>query len=560
MTKTLLCGINSKYIHSSLAVWYLKAYADSDKQNIKIIEWTINNDREKLVTNIVGEKPDVVAFSCYIWNIRYVYSIIPKIKQALPNAKIILGGPEVSYNSEDVIKYNDVDFVISGEGEVPFKCLLDSINDNTAQNGIEGVFGKDFSSTAYVSCEIPPSPYTEEYFDMLGDRMVYFETTRGCPFSCSFCLSGRCGGVKYFPLERVKSEIVSLANTKTKTIKFVDRSFNANNKRALEIVNFITESSGKLFKKEVEFHFEVAGDIMSAELIDAFMNAPKGLFRLEIGLQSFNERTLEFINRKTDTDKLKRNIALLLKNNNVHVHIDLIAGLPHEDLVSFKNGFNTAFNLKPQVLQLGFLKLLHGSPMEDNPMGEFDSNPPYSVLHTPWLSEDDLAELSLVEEALEKLYNSARFKNLLTRASQYFESAYQMFKLFSESIEWVLGESLDEFTFKVFKFFSLYIEEEELREIMCSERLRINSSCKLPIFLRDKDYTMGKLLRIIDDNTEYKRISGTKRAATYLKSSKEMFWVDYSDENYEDNKYNYNKVSIDIESIQLNKQTEDKRD
>lgn len=553
MKKTIICTVNSKYIHSSLAPWYLKASASEIDIDIQVLEWTINRSADELFNIFTTQKPDVVAFSCYIWNIQYLLPLIDKVKTAMPNTIIILGGPEVSYNSTDVLNKTMADYIISGEGEIPFAKIMSAIANNTEIKGIDGVFGRSFSnelfanelfaSETFVSCEMPPNPYTDEYFNSLNGRIVYFETVRGCPFSCSFCLSGRCGGMKYFPMNRVKKDILALANSGTKTIKFIDRSFNVNAKRALEIIEFISENYGDKIPKTVEFHFEIAGDILTKDIITALNKAPFGLFRTEIGLQSFNEKTLEAVNRKTNTQKLKDNITALLKPSNVHVHIDLIAGLPHENFESFAESFNTAFALKPHVLQLGFLKLLHGSPMEENPMGEFEQTAPYQVKNTPWLDENELKRIHLAEEALERLFNSGRFTDLIYFASDYFENSFDMFLKFGEESGWTQGESLDEFTEKVFNFFSKYVDNKKLKDIMICERLATNSSGKLPMILRDNEHKMGGLLVALDKTEIHKRKKSVKRAAAFLQTSNEIAFVDY-DKAEKNGRYKIQKVML----------------
>ncbi|MFI3325759.1 MAG: radical SAM protein [Clostridia bacterium] len=548
MTNAIICIVNSKYIHSSLAPWYLKASVTDENINIDILEWTINRSRDELFERIRKENPKVLALSCYIWNIEYILPLVNQIKTANPEIIIVLGGPEVSYNSREVLDNSLADYVISGEGEIPFAKIMTAISSGSKIEGIDGVFGKDFDSETFISCETPPNPYTKEYFDSLNTRIVYIETVRGCPFSCSFCLSGRCGGMKYFPMDRVKNDIITLANSGTKTIKFIDRSFNVNAKRALEIILFICENYDENIPKNVEFHFEIAGDILTKEIISALNTAPKGLFRVEIGLQSFNEKTLNAVNRKTNIEKLKQNITALVVPKNVHVHIDLIAGLPYENFDSFKESFNTAFSLNPNVLQLGFLKLLHGSPMEENPMGNFSKTAPYQVINTPWINENELARLHFAEEALERLYNSERFTDLLNFAIDYFDNAFDMFLKFGEESGWKYGESLDEFTTKTYNFFSIYTDKTKLKDIMIEERLSSNSVGKLPPVLRNENYKMGKLLVALDKHENLKRQKSVKRSAAFLESTGEIIYIDYT-QKQENGRYKINKILLsEVES------------
>ncbi len=529
MKKVILSSVNSKYIHSSLAVWYLKNNVNVDNVNIEILEWTINKDKDEFVECLVKEDADIYAFSCYIWNIEYVLYTVKKVKEERPNSIIILGGPEVSYNSRDVLDNNDVDFIISGEGEIPFNKLIDNLCTGESTEGIDGVFTKTGDSEIFVSNIMPSSPFTDEYFDNLSGRIVYFETSRGCPFSCSFCLSGRKEGVRYFDIDYVKSELIKLANSGTKTIKFVDRTFNSSASRAVQIVKLIKNEYEINIPKGVEFHFEIAGDILTEEFITEISSVPKGLFRIEIGLQTFNENTLTYINRKTSTKRLIANIEKLISCENIHVHIDLIAGLPLEDYTSFKESFNIAYKLKPNVLQLGILKLLHGSPMDSDRQGEFSKQPPYEVKYTPWLSESDIELVMEVEEVLDKLFNTERFKRFLSYVSKYYDNSFDMFLDIAQNCDLNAGESLDLTTEKLYKYFVDREDNCVLKDVMIEERLLTNKSGKFPYVLRDDEYKMGKLIAKLDMFKEFRKQSGVKRAAAYLRSTGEVIWVDYTD-------------------------------
>ena len=415
--KVIISCLNSKYVHASLSPWCLLAGVREFSKNsydISVMESTINGDITDFAHKIIGEKPDVVSFSCYIWNITKNLEICRIIKEN-HNCKIVLGGPEVAYRQKDVLmKYDFIDFVLSGEGEWTFPDFLDKINGELSlvsglsyrKNGeIVTIPEKEYTDT-------PPSPFTDEFFDNLKGRISYIETSRGCPYRCAFCLSGRCSTLRFFDLDRVKSDIIKLANSGTQTVKFVDRTFNADYKRANEILTFIKENYGKDIPQNVCFHFEIAGDILKESTLEILASMPKGAVQLEIGMQSFNEETLKAINRKTDTKKLTQNIQKLISFNNMHIHIDLIAGLTGEDLESFKNSFNTGYSLKAHMLQMGFLKLLYGADMRENSEKypcTFTDVPPYEVTSTPWLSNDEIVMLKKCEDAVDRLYNSGRF-------------------------------------------------------------------------------------------------------------------------------------------------------
>ncbi len=485
--KLVIVSINSKYIHSSLAAWYLySSVKDSKLECATVLEWTINRNIDELVENENISSANVIAFCCYIWNIEYVKSAVRQIKTKHKAVKIIFGGPEVGYSCKNYLNSMYADYVISGEGEVPFLKLIESLKKCDYEPTIEGVHRKNFDGGTYFDNAIPESPYTTEYFEALEGRIAYIETTRGCPFRCSFCLSGRDENIKLFPLDRVRSEILKLAHSGTRTIKFTDRSFNAFSKRALEIVEYIKQEVAPTLKNKVEFHFEIAGDILTQELIDSFTSAPKNLFRLEIGLQSFNQETLNEIDRQTDIPKLKKNIELLTKENNLHVHIDLIAGLPFETISSFKHGFNSAYSLKPDVLQLGFLKLLPGSPMSNNSKGDFSTTAPYEVKNTPWLSEEQLDLLRNIEHVLEKLSNSGRFDETLRLVSPLFETPYELFSEVAQNVGAPHKEELFTFAARLYDFLSIRADNAKLLEAMQKDMKNLNPVGRTPKFLRER--------------------------------------------------------------------------
>ena len=393
--------LNSKYIHASLSPWCLlvgvREFGKSDV-NATVVESTINADLDELSESV--NAADVYAFSCYIWNIEQTLYVCRKLKEK-HDCKIVLGGPEVAYRASDILeKYDFADFVLSGEGEFNFPKLIDALHSASSFYTVDGLTfrenGKIVSIPEMVYTDTPPSPYCREFFDNLNSRICYIETSRGCPYRCAFCLSGRCGNLRYFDMDMVKENIILLSNSGTKTVKFVDRTFNANYKRANEIFQFIKDNYGTKIPVGVCFHFEIAGDILHEETLKILSEMPHRSVQLEIGMQSFNEQTLRLINRKTDIKKLIKNIKTLLSFNNMHIHIDLIAGLTGENFESFKNSFNTGYNLHAHMLQMGFLKLLYGSDMRENSDKypcEYSDKPPYEVTSTPWLTAAEILKL-----------------------------------------------------------------------------------------------------------------------------------------------------------------------
>ena len=488
--KVVLACLNSKYIHASLAPWCLASGVDAFSVNSFepiVMESTINKEVSEFAEKIIERKPFAVGLSCYIWNITKTLELCKIIKSKI-NVPIILGGPEVSYRAKNVLEnYSFVDFVLSGEGEESLPKLLDVIYDKGDVSTVCGLSyrrGEEIVSIPEIECKCtPPSPYSDKYFENLNGRITYVETSRGCPYRCSFCLSGRCSPLRFFDVDYVKESIIKLANSGTKTVKFVDRTFNANATRANEIISFILDNYKKTIPTGVCFHFEIAGDIVTEETFALLEKAPKGLFQLEIGMQSFNEETLKTINRKTNTEKLIRNIKRLISFNNMHIHIDLIAGLTREDLKSFENSFNIGYSLKAHMLQMGFLKLLYGADMREDREKfpcEFTEEPPYEVTQTPWLSESEIVSLKKCEDALERLYNSGRF--LMTLEYLIDEVGFEPFKLFYDFGSFVDGSkmNLSDYALKVYEFFCDKCDKEVLIEKLHCDLLSCSSALQIP--------------------------------------------------------------------------------
>ena len=493
--KLVIACLNSKYIHASLSPWCLLAgIREFCKSGVDAIvcESTINADLDSFLQNL--PTAEVYSFSCYIWNIEQTLYICKKIKEKT-NCKIVLGGPEVAYRAKEVLKdYDFIDFVLSGEGEFNLPKLVDAINSKTDFAEVDGLSyrqdGNILSNPENEYTVTPPNPYCEEFFEQLGGRICYIETSRGCPYLCAFCLSGRCSPLRFFDMDTVKENILQLANSGTKTVKFVDRTFNANYRRANEILLFIKENYGTKIPVGVCFHFEIAGDILHRETLEILKSMPHRAVQLEIGMQSFNEETLKTINRKTDTKKLIKNIKTLLSFGNMHIHIDLIAGLTGEDLLSFKNSFNIGYNLQAHMLQMGFLKLLYGSDMRENQDKypcEYNSLPPYEVTSTPWLTAAEIIKLKNCEDALERLYNSGRF--LLSLDYLINEIGIEPFDLFFNFGNAVSGNkiSLSQYAEKFYDFYKNKCEGEILREKIVCDLLASGAEKHIPDTLKIKD-------------------------------------------------------------------------
>ena len=549
--KVIISCLNSKYVHASLSPWCLLSGVREFAKNtydISVLESTINCDAREFANKIINEKPDVVSFSTYIWNVTKTLEICRIIKENL-NCKIVLGGPEVAYRQEDVLtKYDFIDFVLAGEGEWTFPDFLDNINGNLSV--VAGLSyrenGKIITIPEKEYTETPPSPFVDEFFENLNGRISYIETSRGCPYRCAFCLSGRCSPLRFFDLEQVKKDIIILANSGTQTVKFVDRTFNANTIRANEILLFIKENYGENIPQNVCFHFEIAGDILKESTLEILESMPKGAVQLEIGMQSFNEETLKLINRKTDTKKLTKNIKKLIGFNNMHIHIDLIAGLTGEDLESFKNSFNIGYSLKAHMLQMGFLKLLYGAQMRENSEKypcTFTENPPYEITSTPHLTNDEIVMLKKCEDAVDRLYNSGRF--LYTLDYLIDEVGISPFDVFNDFGNAVDGNKMKlcDYAEKLYKFFMEKCDKEILREKILCDLLSSSSSVQIPDVFKIKDPLYKQVKKHFVENVD----KNIKIAILYSKN--QVFAVNQSKEKnlhnrYEGNFHNLNDLDL----------------
>lgn len=543
--KIVLCALNSKYIHTNLAVRYIKAYADAHSKNAEcvIVEDTVNGNINETAEKILAYNPDAVAFSCYIWNISHMLTLCKLVKSAKSDIITILGGPEVSFGPSEYAALDYVDYIQCGDGEKSMTALFDALSDGSDIPKGFGICCKNIIEMPYCEkklCDIE-SPYTEEYLSSVKGRIAYMESTRGCPFSCAFCLSGADKGVRYFDDEYVKNAIMTLWNSGAKTVKFIDRTFNANKEHCDMIIRFILDNHEKMPK--VCFHFEIAADILADSTMELLSKAPKGLFQIEAGLQSFNHHTLEAVMRKTDTDKICENVRKLVSFGNIHTHIDLIAGLPYEDFASFKDSFNKAYSVGAHMLQLGFLKLLHGSRLRneaENHGFEYSSEAPYEIISTNWVTAEEMDKLRQVEDANEKIANSGRFR----RSLEYVLNASGMtpFDLFygfgkKESMP------LDDYTSLVFEYFSSLdgVDKAVLRDRMCEDRLVTNKSGKLPKCLQIKDKMLARFTYQLEMNPETAPLKGVKRAVCILYSENKVLYVDYA-ENKEEYELNYMKL------------------
>ncbi|WP_284037510.1 B12-binding domain-containing radical SAM protein [Neobacillus sp. 114] len=436
--KVICSTLNAKYIHTNLAIRFLKAYA-APEFDIILKEYTIKDPVMNIVSDLHQQKPDVIGFSCYIWNIEETLKVVNMLKKIDPSLIIVLGGPEVSYDTREWMeKHSEIDFIVMGEGEQTFKQLLTELNTNKNIENVHGVAYRDNGNLAStpqrnkLDLKELPSPFRfPEDIPQLGKRVTYIETSRGCPFSCQFCLSSIEVGVRYFDRERIKEDIRYLMANGAKTIKFVDRTFNISRSYAMEMFRFLIDEH----LPGTVFQFEITADIMRPEVIE-FLNqeAPKGLFRFEIGVQSTNDYTNELVRRKQNFEKLKRTVTMVKDGGKIDQHLDLIAGLPEEDYASFRKTFNDVFEMRPEELQLGFLKMLRGTGVRIR-AAEHDyvymDHSPYEILSNNVLSFDDIVKIKQVEDVLEKYWNDHRMDHTVEYlVTHVFPSPFDFFQDF----------------------------------------------------------------------------------------------------------------------------------
>lgn len=436
----LLAAINAKYIHSNLAVYSLKSSAGEYSEKIDLAEFTINNQTEDIFRSIYQKKPDLLFFSCYIWNRSVVLDLAENIRKVMPDVVIWAGGPEVSYDAEQFLLENpQFDGVMIGEGEYTFYRLLRYYVDQEGSLAeISGITyyekrGGEIRATgsARMLDTLDELPFVYQVPETFANRIIYYESSRGCPYSCSYCLSSIDKRVRFRSLELVKKELSVFLEHKVPQVKFVDRTFNCRHDHAMEIWRFLSEHDNGV----TNFHFEIAADILTEEEIDLLSRMRPGLVQLEIGVQTVNEKTLGAINRSAKFEKIADRVKRISAAKNIHQHLDLIAGLPYEDYDSFKDSFDAVYALKPQELQLGFLKVLRGSQMhqEAEKYGIlYRSQPPYEVLATKWISCDELLRLKEVEEMVEVYYNSQQFRYTIDALEKLFERPFALYEALAD--------------------------------------------------------------------------------------------------------------------------------
>lgn len=536
--KILLAACNAKYIHSNLAVYNLKSCSGEYSSSVVVKEYTINQIRDDILKDIYLEQPDVVCFSCYIWNISFVRELVPDLKKILPQVEFWAGGPEVSYDAVEFLKKNPVFFgVMVGEGEETFHELAGYYIERKPEtlSGIRGVAfrdenkGRDIVHTGWRELmDLSKVPFAYSNLTEFKNRIIYYESSRGCPFSCSYCLSSIDKKLRFRDIELVKKELQFFIDNKVPQVKFVDRTFNCKHDHAMEIWRYITENDNGI----TNFHFEISADLLRAEELALMKTMRPGLIQLEIGVQSTNPQTIKAIRRTMDFEKLKGIVEQIHSFGNIHQHLDLIAGLPYEGYDSFHKSFCDVYALRPEQFQLGFLKVLKGSHMMEM-TGEYQilykDREPYEVLSTAWLTYGEILRLKMVESMVEVYYNSGQFKNTLVFLEKYFDDPFRMYEALGRFYE---KKGYSEISHSRMRRYEILMEfageqkeipSEALSDVMLLDLYLRENLKSRPSFASDqKPYE-----RLIWDYRKAKKIPKTAHIEVFRDGKKLLF--DYTD-------------------------------
>ena len=536
--KILLAACNAKYIHSNLAVYNLKSCSGEYSSSVVVKEYTINQIRDDILKDIYLEQPDVVCFSCYIWNISFVRELVPDLKKILPQVEFWAGGPEVSYDAVEFLKKNPVFFgVMVGEGEETFHELAGYYIERKPEtlSGIRGVAfrdenkGRDIVHTGWRELmDLSKVPFAYSNLTEFKNRIIYYESSRGCPFSCSYCLSSIDKKLRFRDIGLVKKELQFFIDNKVPQVKFVDRTFNCKHDHAMEIWRYITENDNGI----TNFHFEISADLLRSEELALMKTMRPGLIQLEIGVQSTNPQTIKAIRRTMDFEKLKGIVEQIHSFGNIHQHLDLIAGLPYEGYDSFHKSFCDVYALRPEQFQLGFLKVLKGSHMMEM-TGEYQilykDREPYEVLSTAWLTYGEILRLKMVESMVEVYYNSGQFKNTLVFLEKYFDDPFRMYEALGRFYE---KKGYSEISHSRMRRYEILMEfageqkeipSEALSDVMLLDLYLRENLKSRPSFASDqKPYE-----RLIWDYRKAKKIPKTAHIEVFRDGKKLLF--DYTD-------------------------------
>ncbi|CEQ24897.1 radical SAM domain-containing protein [[Clostridium] sordellii] len=501
--KILLTTLNSKFIHTNLAIRYLNQMVkDIEDIEVDIREYTINNELDFILKDIYKNDYDVILFSTYIWNVNDIVKLCDNIKKVKPNMKIALGGPEVSYDSEDSMKkYDFVDYILYGEGELVFRDFVKHLKGDIKIEYVDGIVyrnNKDIIKNKPMklleNLDLIPSPYEKLNKEEYENRIVYYETSRGCPFNCQYCLSSTLQGLRYFSIDRVKKDLKALIDARVSQIKFIDRTFNANKKFAMEIMKFLMENDNDY----TTYHFEVTAHLLSDDMLEFLKDCKEGLFQFEIGVQTTNEKVLDAVGRRDDFGKLSYVVKKIASYRNIHQHLDLIAGLPYEDYKSFENSFNDVFNLGIEHLQLGFLKMIKGTGIRnraDEHEFRYKDYPPYEVLYNKYISYDQILKLKDIEEILERYFNSKNFVLSMRYIIHNFykQSPFKFFEdfatYFNDNGYFNMSQGKNQLYKILLDFYleKININSDLFKEIIKYDYISLGKTSNVPAFLEKVD-------------------------------------------------------------------------
>ncbi len=545
----LLVSCNAKYIHMAPAIYAIASGIETYARHIHkttLIDTTIHKDKDLLLEEIAKTNPQIIGFSTYIWNVEFILSLLPPLKKMVPKVQIFLGGPEVAFRPHSLLNdYQEIDYVLAGEGERQVAKLLDNLEEKLPLSAVVGCYfrgKKDAEEPCEKSahCEdalsgvlsetdstLPPVLVTERYLQAVNGRIVYYEASRGCPFSCTFCLSGQKGNYRSFPLSRVFADLACLVKSGTQTIKFIDRTFNARPSFARAIFSWIIEHEGT-FPPSLCFHFEINAELLTEECFALLAQIKKGRVQFEIGLQTYTGEVLTAISRHMQVERFETAIAKLLALNNIHIHIDLIAGLPYETDATFRESFRKAYQLGTHMLQLGFLKMLHGSPMQGNYLADFSDKPPYEVIGTPTMTKEELICWHVLEDGLERYANSGVYPQTLQLCSLKQPDPYLLFFALGEKIHALPKVTHYQVIENLYHVaLSLGVPKEILRDSLIFDLYTHNNSGFLPDFLRVEDSELAIFIKKLKKIAPQKPC--VRRSVAVLYTKGKILMVDYTE-------------------------------
>lgn len=494
----VLSTLNAKYIHTSLALRSIQAYCKDYQDYIKIAEYTINHQENYILNELYKLNPDILGFSCYIWNIEQTLDLIKSIKKVLPKTIIILGGPEVSYDGKALMeKHKEIDILVVGEGEEAFYHIMGHfIKEDKPLEEIGGILcrlGEEILERKKgSSLKLDEIPFVYDDFTDMENQILYYESTRGCPYRCQYCLSSRDQGVRYLSLERVFSDLQRFLDGEVKQVKFVDRTFNCSRKHALAIWEYLMEhDNGK-----TNFHFEISGDILDDDTIGLLSKARPGLFQFEIGVQTTNKDVLKIIERNMNFERLKTVVNRIKKGHNIHQHLDLIAGLPGENYDSFRKSFNDVYLLYPEQLQLGFLKVLKGSGMrykEEEYGLVYKNKAPYEILFTKELNYEEMLKLKMIEEMVETYYNSRHFSYSIRYLIHFFDTPFHFYEALADywekkGLHRIQHNKTERYTI-LYEFIKEKLEDQEevIKELLKFDMYLMEKVKKFPFWMASSE-------------------------------------------------------------------------